>query len=152
MFDILVYLFENYFHADAYPDPEQLALKLTAAGFEDEEITEALEWLDGLQQAGEDSRPGIAADNTSTRCYSDEEQTRLDVECRGFMAFLENSGVLTPLTREMIIERAMALPETGVSLSKLKIIVLMVLWNQHQAMDTLILEELLSGDDARFIH
>lgn len=152
MFDILVYLFENYFHSDAYPDPEQLALKLTAAGFEDEEITEALEWLDGLQQAGEDSRPGIAADNTSTRCYSDEEQTRLDVECRGFMAFLENSGVLTPLTREMIIERAMALPETGVSLSKLKIIVLMVLWNQHQAMDTLILEELLSGDDARFIH
>lgn len=152
MFDILVYLFENYFRADAYPDPEQLALKLTAAGFEDEEITEALEWLDGLQQAGEDSRPGIAADNTSTRCYSDEEQARLDVECRGFMAFLENSGVLSPLTREMIIERAMALPETGVSLSKLKIIVLMVLWNQHQAMDTLILEELLSGNDARFIH
>ena len=40
----------------------------------------------------------------------------------------------------------------SVSLSKLKIIVLMVLWNQHQAMDTLILEELLSGNDARFLH
>lgn len=38
------------------------------------------------------------------------------------------------------------------TLSKLKIIVLMVLWNQHQAMDTLILEELLSGNDARFLH
>jgi Smg protein len=152
MFDILVYLFENYFHTDACPNPEQLALKLSAAGFEDEEITEALEWLDGLQQAGKDSQPGIAAGSASTRCYSDEEQARLNVECRGFMAFLENSAVLSPLTREMIIARAMALPDAGVSLSKLKIIVLMVLWNQHQVMDTLILEELLSGDDARFIH
>lgn len=152
MFDILVYLFENYFHTDACPDPEQLALKLSAAGFEDEEISEALEWLDGLQQVGSDSRPGIAADNTSIRCYSDEESAKLDIECRGFLAFLENSGVLSPLTREMIIERAMALPGSGVSLSKMKIIVLMVLWNQHQAMDTLILEELLSSDDARFVH
>lgn len=152
MFDILVYLFENYFHTDACPDPEQLALKLSAAGFEDEEISEALEWLDGLQQVGSDSRPGIAADNTSIRCYSDEESAKLDIECRGFLAFLENSDVLSPLTREMIIERAMALPSAGVSLSKVKIIVLMVLWNQHQAMDTLILEELLSSDDARFVH
>lgn len=152
MFDILVYLFENYFHTDACPDPEQLALKLSAAGFEDEEISEALEWLDGLQQVGSDSRPGIAADNTSIRCYSDEESAKLDIECRGFLAFLENSGVLSPLTREMIIERAMALPGSGVSLSRMKIIVLMVLWNQHQAMDTLILEELLSSDDARFVH
>ena len=99
MFYILVYLFENYFHTDACPEPEQLALKLSAAGFEDEEITEALEWLDGLQQVGKESRPCIAADNTSTRCYCEDEQTRLNVECRGFMAFLENSGVLSPLTR-----------------------------------------------------
>ena len=52
MFDILVYLFENFFHADAYPEPEQLALKLSAAGFEDEEISEALQWLDELQEVG----------------------------------------------------------------------------------------------------
>lgn len=151
MFDIFVYLFENYFHADAYPDPEQLALKLSAAGFEDEEISEALEWLDGLQEV-DSSRPAVAPDSSSTRCYSDEEQGKLDVDCRGFLAFLENSGVLSPVTREIIIERAMALPDYAVSLSKLKIIVLMVLWNRHQAMDTLILEELLSAEDARFIH
>ena len=38
MFDILVYLFENYVHADACPEPAQLARKLSAAGFEEEEI------------------------------------------------------------------------------------------------------------------
>ena len=152
MFDILVYLFENFFHADAYPEPEQLALKLSAAGFEDEEISEALQWLDGLQEAGIDSPPAIAADNRSTRCFSPEEIAKLDTECRGFLVFLESACVLTPLTRELILERAMALSDHAVSLSRLKIIVLMVLWNQHQTMDSLILEELLSGNDARYLH
>ena len=152
MFDILVYLFENFFHADAYPQPEQLALKLSAAGFEDEEISEALQWLDGLQEAGTESLPAIAANNDSVRCYSSEEIAKLDTDCRGFLAFLEGAGVLNPLTRELILERAMALSDHSVSLSKLKIIVLMVLWKQHQAMDTLILEELLSGNDARYLH
>ncbi len=152
MFDILVYLFENFFHSDACPEPEQLALKLSAAGFQDEEISEALQWLDGLQEARTGSLPAIAADNGSVRCFCPEELAKLDMECRGFLAFLESAGVLNPLTRELILERAMALSDHSVSLSKLKIIVLMVLWNQHQAMDTLILEELLSGNDARYLH
>lgn len=152
MFDILVYLFENYFQTGACPDAEQLALKLSAAGFDDEEISEALEWLDGLHEVGAGAPPAVTAEATSTRCYSEDETARLDAECRGFLMFLGQSGVLTPLTRERIIERAMALSCHAVSLSKLKIIVLMVLWNQHQPMDTLILEELLSDDNVRFAH
>jgi hypothetical protein len=41
MIDILVYLFENY-PPDACPEPAALARKLTAAGFETEEISAAL--------------------------------------------------------------------------------------------------------------
>ena len=152
MFDILVYLFENFFRAEACPEPEQLALKLSAAGFEDEEISEALQWLDGLRDAGSENLPAIAADNDSLRCYAAEESARLDAECRGFIAFLESAGVLDPPTRELILERAMALAEHRVPLSRLKIIVLMVLWQQQRAMDSLILEELLSGDGARHLH
>ena len=152
MFDILVYLFENFFHADAYPEPEQLALRLSAAGFEDEEISEALQWLDGLQEVGTDCPPAISVDNDSVRSFGPEEIAKLDTECRGFLTFLESAGVLNPLTRELILERAMALSDHSVSLSKLKIIVLIVLWSRHQAMDTLILEELLSGNDARYLH
>ena len=33
MFDILVYLFESYIHADACPEPDQLTRKLSAAGY-----------------------------------------------------------------------------------------------------------------------
>ncbi len=152
MFEILVYLFENYAHVDACPAPEQLARKLSAAGFEDDDISAALDWLSGLGDDSEEARPQISSESRSFRAYSSEECARLDSACRGFMAFLENSGVLNPPMREMIIDRAMALPEGGVTLSKLKVIVLMVLWSQHQSLDTLILEDLLSDDDEARLH
>ncbi|MBX3680572.1 MAG: DUF494 domain-containing protein [Rhodocyclaceae bacterium] len=145
MFDILVYLFETYVHAGACPESDQLARKLSAAGFEEEEISEALSWLEGLR--GEISIPDIGSDSDSVRIYADEEMRRLDAECRGFLTFLENAGVLDALTREMIIERAMALSDHRLTRSRLKVIVLMVLWQQEQSIDTLILDELLTEED-----
>lgn len=151
MFEILVYLFENYAHVDACPAPDQLARKLSAAGFEDEDISAALDWLSGLDRPADEQQVRISPSPGSFRAYAREECARLDGGCRGFIAFLEGSGVLNPLMREIIIERAMALSEGRLSLSKLKVIVLIVLWSQQQSLDTLILEELLSDDeDARF--
>ena len=48
MFDVLVYLYENYWRPDACPDHAHLTRKLSAVGFESDEIQEALSWLDGL--------------------------------------------------------------------------------------------------------
>ncbi|ATE62006.1 Smg family protein [Thauera sinica] len=146
MFDILVYLFESYIHADACPESEQLARKLAAAGFEDEEISEALEWLSGLRRIACELRPGIAPAEDSVRLYSDDECTRLSPECRGFLAFLGSSGVLDAANRELIIERATALEGFTITLERLKVIVLMVLWQREQPMDTLIIDELLNDD------
>lgn len=147
MFEILVYLFENYVHAGACPESEQLARKLSAAGFEDDEISEALEWLSGLRLLSSDTRPAIAPAPGSMRIYADEEQARLGPDCRGFLAFLENAGVLDASTREVIVERAMALTDFNLGLHRFKVIVLMVLWQQEQPMDSLILDELLSDDE-----
>ena len=145
MFDILVYLFENYVHVRACPEGDKLVRKLSAAGFEEDEISEAIQWLEGLRQ--EPELPSIAPDNTAVRVYAEQELGRLDADCRGFLSFLEHAGVLDALTREMIIERAMALPVQRLSRSRLKVIVLMVLWRQEQSIDTLILDELLTEEE-----
>ena len=42
MFDVLVYLYENYWRPDACPDHDQLTRKLSSVGFESDEIQEAL--------------------------------------------------------------------------------------------------------------
>lgn len=145
MIDILVYVFESYGYPEACPEPEQLARKLSAAGFEAEEIDSAIEWLSGLQRVAGSDSPRIERGNRSCRVYAGPELARLDTECRGFITFLEASGVLDPLGRERIIERAMAMPDVELTLAKLKVIVLMVLWQQQDNVDALIMEELLSN-------
>lgn len=147
MIDILVYLFETYGYADACPyEPEQLARKLSAAGFEEEDISDAIEWLTALRSSSNLEGTALEADKRSLRIFSDAEQARLDVRCRGFLLFLDGSRVLETRQRELIIERAMAIPDDELSLSKFKVIVLMVLWQDKANVDTLILDELLTDE------
>ena len=42
MFDVLVYLYENYWRPDACPDHDQLTRKLSSVGFESDEICQQL--------------------------------------------------------------------------------------------------------------
>jgi Smg protein len=74
------------------------------------------------------------------------------LESRGFIAFLESAKILTPLLREIIIERGMALPNEVVGLDKLKVIVLMVLWTRRGNVDALILDELIPDGEKRQTH
>jgi Smg protein len=76
----------------------------------------------------------------------------LSLESRGFIAFLEGAKILTPLLRELIIERGMALPNDIVGLDKLKVIVLMVLWTRRGNVDALILDELIPDGEKRQTH
>ena len=106
MFDVLVYLYENYWRPDACPDHEQLTRKLSSVGFESDEIQEALVWLDGLAGAAQ-AYVGEQG-GSSLRVYQPGEQDHLGVDSIGFISFLESAGVLPPPMREMVIDRAMA--------------------------------------------
>lgn len=146
MFDILVYLVENYFHHGDFPDAGTISKRLSAAGFEDDDISEALSWLSGFEQAEEVSVSTALDDSQGFRIYADEELSILTAEARGFILFLEESEIITAAQRELIVERVLALAEPGVDLEKIKLIVLMVLWNQQQPVEGLILELLASNE------
>lgn len=150
MFDVLVYLYENYWQPAACPEHRQLSRKLSAVGFENEEIEDALSWLAGLAQAAESH--GKAQGDRSIRVYSASEQEHLGAESIGFVSFLESAGVLRAPMREMVIDRAMAIPASPLALEDLKIIVLMVFWSLGEEPDALILDELFVDDGERLIH
>jgi Smg protein len=152
MFEILVYLFENYYHDEAAVDHDVLAEKLTAAGFENGDISDALDWLRGLGAPKEELYSEAFELCDGFRGWTGEELARLATEARGFLTFLESARVLTPPLRELIIDRAMALEDEVVELDKLKVIALMVLWARRGSVDTLILEELLPEGGPRHIH
>ena len=152
MFDILVYLFENYYQAQAYPDYDTLGRKLHAAGFENDDIEDALDWLNSLTRKPDEGLPESLDAGSSFRGYTADESSKLSLESRGFIAFLESAKILSPLLRELIIERAMALPSETVGLDKLKVIVLMVLWTRRGNVDALVLDELIPDGEKRQVH
>ena len=45
MFEVLVYMFENYFSQHNLPESEVMAEELFAAGFEKMDITGAVKWF-----------------------------------------------------------------------------------------------------------
>ncbi|MCC8362940.1 DUF494 family protein [Lysobacter sp. A6] len=134
--DVLLYLFEHYFTNDAVPpvgdrdtlQNSPLFSELTEAGFSAAEIHKALDWLDILAE----QRPQAATPRTGgpTRVFHGPELEKLDVECRGFLLFLEQHGVLDPGQRELVLDRAIALDQDELDLDDLKWVVLMVLFNQ----------------------
>lgn len=152
MFDVLVYLYENYGALHACPDADSLSRKLTAAGFDDAEISEALAWLQGLQTVTEQSIAVGPESETSFRVFAALESDRLGSDAIGFLSFLDHAAQLTPTQREIVIERALAIEETPIPLHKIKVIVLMVLWSQQADIDVLLLEELLHDGSERDLH
>lgn len=150
MFEVLVYLYENYWRPDACPDHAQLTRKLSAVGFESDEIQEALSWLVGLTETAQ-AYTG-AQSTRSLRLYTPAEMERLGEESVGFISFLESAGVLPPPMREMVIDRATAVGECPLALEDLKVIVLMVFWSLGEEPDALILDELFVAPEERLIH
>jgi Smg protein len=152
MFDVLVYLFENYSAFNACADAAALTRQLTAAGFPKDEISDALTWLQGLERVAQDAQVVHEATTGAFRVYAGFEMERLGHDAIGFLAFLESAGQLSAAQREIVIERALAIGEAPVTLEKLKVIVLMVLWCQEADIDILVLEELLDDGEERLLH
>lgn len=171
MFEVLVFVYENYWRGDACPEPRQLGRKLSAHGFEAEEIREALHWLDGLSLATrgvqltrhadgatatvrvqELADDALAASAGAMRIYSQPEQAHLGAECLGFIRFLEDATLLPPGMREIVLDRAMASSSDPVTLEELKIIILMVHWSTGNEPDALVLDELCDDREGRIAH
>ena len=154
MYDVLVYVFENYFTPATCPNPEDVAMRLVAAGFEHDDIHDAMSWLHRLSvntERHKEEHIDIATD--STRVYNSYEQYKLGVNGISFLYFMESSGALTPSMREAIINCALDAPQDTLILSEFKILALMVMWSQEQELNDLLLNEFIQlSEDEDVLH
>lgn len=149
--DVLMYLFENYQTGEFSDEDNQETLRdeLVAAGFPEEEVRHAFAWLDGLAQQRQ--LPLVFGPGGAMRIYAREEQDRIPTECRGFLLYLEQLGILTPVTRELAIDRVMAITEE-IDLERVKWVCLLILINQPDGEEAFLeLEDMIyyQGD---FLH
>ena len=142
--DVLRYLFDHYMDDDwEYTfDRDFLEVELREAGFDARQVDKAFDWLQGLA-IQQDTGGAGAPLNTAIRVYTADEQRRLDRKAQGFLLLLEQIGVIGHHTRELVIDRVMALETHDLELSQLKWIVLMVLFNQPDQEEPLMWMEYL---------
>ena len=129
--DVLMYLFENYFYDEPEDEPDRDSMEenLQQAGFNNGEIEKAFEWLDGLAEQRYQPEFKIRTEQP-IRVFIDSETDRLDTNCRDFLMYLSNVGILDAQRRELVLDRLLALECDEISLEDIKWVVLMVLFNQ----------------------
>ncbi|TDJ25173.1 MAG: DUF494 domain-containing protein [Gammaproteobacteria bacterium] len=154
--DVLMYIFSSYADQENNlpEDRDGIDADLRAAGFDSLEIAKAFEWLDGL--ALDEDIPVINQSSQTTRIFSPQETQRLADNAQGFLLFLEQSGVLTPTLRELVINRVMALDSVSeVDLEELKWVVMMVLFNsteEHDENTLMHFEDIVFADQPAIFH
>lgn len=152
--DVLMYLFENFSEQDYEHSPSQVVLRdeLLQAGFGEPEVDRALDWLEEL--AANEAQPfANKPAKRSIRLFSIRELARLDTQCRGYVVYLEQIGILSPVQRELVLDRLMALDSPDVDVDQVKWVVLMVLFSQPgQESAFARMEDLVFEEDAGIVH
>jgi Smg protein len=130
--DVLMFLFERYLDDDELNEAsrvtderDNIQIRLEEMGFRHHEINQAFDWLEDLAEL-QDRKQFLPVKETSTRIYSDEEKKLIDIESIGFLHFLEQTNILTPFTRELILDRVSALGQP-LDAEQLKWVIMIVL-------------------------
>jgi Smg protein len=135
--DVLMYLFENIIAGESmvYPDSEHEHMfdRLEDLGFPPNEIMSAFDWLEDLagihSEKSDDANDELVVNTQSVRVYSALEKFILEPECISFLMHLEQNQVISPASREIILDRVTAL-DVELGLEQLKWIVMIVLYSQ----------------------
>jgi Smg protein len=133
--DVLMFLFERYLGDEESSETsrvteerDRIQLRLEEMGFHNKEINQAFDWLEDLADL-QDEEQFTPLRATSTRIYSEEEKKLISMESIGFLSFLEQTGILTSVTRELILDRVVALGHP-LDAEQLKWIIMIVLHTQ----------------------
>jgi Smg protein len=129
MFDLLIYMFENYLSSKNNLDFANMTLELEAAGFNNKDIENALDWFSELKEMSV-RIPQLQSLklNDKLRIFTEKEKEKFSIDGLGFILFLEQAHVLNSIEREIIIDRAMALNQNIINIDEVRWIVMMMLY------------------------
>lgn len=153
LLDVLLYLFENYMDSETgfLREEGELSAELLQAGFDQQDIKKAVNWLDELQVALGAYKRSKKLGTDTIRIFSGEECLKISNEARGYVLYLERIGFIDAKSRELIIDRAMTLDGSVVDVMEIKWISLTVLLTQPEHKDKLVRLEALVLKDQGYI-
>jgi len=133
MFEVLVYMFENYIDTHFRPDDNTLSKELFAAGFDEQDINGAFDWFNQLESMSEQHDVFEKPTHANTRIFTADELKKISGESLGFVLFLVQAEILSPTQRELVLELAMNLPQLEIGIEEMRWIVLMTTWGASKS-------------------
>ena len=129
--DVLLYLFEYYSDEDGTKQNSepQIRNELVIAGFQEEMIEHAMEWVSVFNQPTNNidiQKPK----KISVRIFNDREKSLLNEECQNYIARLEKFGLLSPLKRELLIDKLMAIGFEPLDIEVVKALSILMLFQE----------------------
>lgn len=149
MFEVLVFMFENYFANHAVPDigalpnDEVIEQELSAAGFDQGDILGAFDWFQQMKSMITTCDACYSHHKTALRAFTSAELKKINTESLGFILFLQQANIINDVERELIIDRAMALKQIEIKIEETRWITMMALWNKGREKDYLFVEDAL---------
>jgi len=134
LLEVLIYLFDQYagneFDRKDYPD--KITPEMSTSGFHPEELEQALRWLDDLNHLMGNFENISRISGQSVHIYSKEEWRRFTQRSISYLLCLEQSGIVDPVSRELIIDRSMALEEPKIDVHEIQWVGLLVLSSEYE--------------------
>ena len=152
MFEVLVFIFENYIAHHALPDNDVMAQELFAAGFNQKDIQGAVGWYQEMKSMLTQPPIAYSHQHAGTRVLVESELKKLTIESVSFVLFLHQANVINDAERDLIIDRAMALKQEQVNIEEMRWITMIALWNEGREKDYLFVEDALFNPRGLTLH
>lgn len=152
MFEVLVFMFENYFANHTWLDNKLMAEELSAAGFDQTDIEGAFDWFQEMKSRLDTPQSMYTQTDESVRIFTQNELAKISTESFSFILFLRQAGVINNLERDLIIDRAMALKQEHISIQETRWITMIALWNIGREKDYLFVEDALFNPRGLTVH
>jgi len=157
MFSVIIYIFESFFASNQTYEinEKEIETVLIEEGFNRQDVIKAINWFSDLQHICRKRSKSITnlTQPCSFRIYTEKESLLLSKENRGFIMYLEQADIITPSTRELIIDCVMSLESIGLKQYDFQWLILMVLYNDPQDKQAYLqVESILFDSNITIIH
>ncbi len=153
---VLMYFFDKIETGSPFPKEEQfLVSELKELGIPPDKIQRVLTWMTDLIQPEPEKRIEeypLQVNPTGTRIFSPIECLHLSRKCRGFLLTLEQSGVLSATTRELVLDELLQMEPESISISRVKWVVLGILCDQPDKKAAACMERFLLTTEMNRLH
>ena len=152
MFEVLVFMFENYFANHAHPDSEVLKQELSEAGFAPSDIFGAVSWYDEMQSMLALPTAIYCHKESGMRMFAANELKKINTESISFLLFLQQANVINDVERDLILDRAMALKQEHIHIEEMRWITMIALWTAGREKDYLFVEDAMFNPRGLTLH